>query len=277
MHTTKLNSNCPKAQASPSHIPWPQLQHTPWLDPIPLPSTPMVMVDQLLGHPTFLSDHRPSRHTGTSSKFHTCQCISNADSTTPSTRPIGTNEDTVTKHSACSPYTTVYKASHYSKYDASTHPGTASDPLTPKAPFQPGMTPSLLEPTTCTLKTPASSPPSSTSNPSESSSSALIPGLPMPSEGMPDISTELTQSTKQLFPRLCITCHERALMKLCGRTQIHTFNILLPLPTNDTDNTEEESSTANEPNCTVEESPTVDDTDNTEAESPAAKVLMKTH
>ena len=122
---------------------------------MPLPCTPTVIVNQHLSHLTSLNDHRPSRHTGTSNEFHTCQNINNTDNTTPSTRPTGINKKAIGKHSTSSLDTTADKTEHDSQCDALSHPRTASDPLMLKASSQPGMTPSSPKPINSTHETPA--------------------------------------------------------------------------------------------------------------------------
>ena len=230
----KPNLNHPKAQPSTSCI--------PKSNPIPFPSTPTVMADQLLGHLTSFNDHRPFRQTGTSSEFHTCPHISNGGDETHSARPTGTNENAISKHSTSSPDTAADKTKHDSQYNAIFCTQTALNPLMSEASSQLGITPLSPESITYTPGTPTSSPTSSTSSPSDSSSS---PDSPTPSQAESDMSTDSTWSTRQLHPRLPITYNDRVLIKLHGRLQIHTLNnVLLPLPTEDTYSMKKESPTA---------------------------------
>ena len=200
-HSAPLHSHAkahpkpnPKAQSPNSHMPQLSLSHAPQPNPVPSPSTPTVMVDQLLGHLTSFNDHRPSKHTGTINKFHTFQHISNVNNAMPRARPTGIGKDTSSKHRCI----TGDKTEHDSQCDASSHPRTASDPLTPEASSQLGMTTSLLEPITFTHETPASSLMSSALSPSDLSY-ALSPGSPMFSKAESDNSTESTQSTRHLI------------------------------------------------------------------------------
>ena len=185
-----------------------------------------------LHHFTTLNDHNLLRHTGTPDAFPTYQCITDQDNMSSCASLTGTNKNTSTNIDDNKTTTSPDKPYHHSWCILMSHLRAASNPLSPKAPSQPGMHLMVPQPITHFPKE-AQPKMTSTLSPSSNSDSSLLSittsSTPCSCVSMPSTSNDEaeslcsgypTQSTRQLCPRLPITYNKTALMKLQGRPQV---------------------------------------------------------